>query len=87
MNDFVRTVGDIDCQKATIEHAEPYRQALLDSGNGTATVIKKLETIKCLFQLALERGKCRYTLPPSEQIAPILVLFNELVEQGRPMPG
>jgi hypothetical protein len=40
MNDFVDTIGNIDYQTVTLEHAEFYRQACLDKGNAPATVVK-----------------------------------------------
>jgi len=55
MNDFIKTVGNIDYQSVTLEHGEYYRQTCLDKGNKPATVVKKLREIKVIFQAAVAR--------------------------------
>jgi len=55
MNDFIDTIGNIDYQTVTLEHAEFYRQACLDKGNEPATVVKKLREIKAIFETAVAR--------------------------------
>lgn len=55
MNDFIKTVGDMDFQSITLDHAELYRQVCFDRGNSPATVVKKLTEIKSLFETAVAR--------------------------------
>jgi integrase len=55
MNDFIKTVGNIDYQSVTLGHGEYYRQACLDKGNTPATVVKKLREVKVIFQAAVAR--------------------------------
>lgn len=57
MSDSIVSVGNIDYQTVSMRHGELYRQTLLDSGNSAATVIKKLKTVKRIFELAVERGR------------------------------
>ena len=55
MNDFVRTIGNIDFRSVTLAHGELYLQTCLDRGNTKGTVAKKLRHIKRLFTLAVNR--------------------------------
>jgi integrase len=55
MNDFIKTIGNIDFESITLAHGELYRQACLDRGNSSATVSKKIRAIKRLFRLAVNR--------------------------------
>jgi integrase len=55
MDDFIRTIGNVDFQSVTLAHGEMYRQVCLDRGNSSATVSKKLRAIKRLFKLAVNR--------------------------------
>jgi len=55
MEDFIRTIGNVDFQSVSLAHGELYRQACLDRGNSSATVSKKLRAIKRLFKLAVNR--------------------------------
>lgn len=55
MNDFIKTVGNIDYQSVTLGHGEYYRQTCLDKGNTPATVVKKLREVKVIFQAAVAR--------------------------------
>ena len=55
MNDFIRTIGNIDFRSVTLAHGELYRQASLDRGKSNATVKKDLAAIKRLFTLAVNR--------------------------------
>ena len=55
MNDFIKTIGNIDFESVTLAHGELYRQACLDRGNSSATVSKKIRAIKRLFKLAVNR--------------------------------
>ncbi len=55
MNDFIKTIGNIDFESVTLAHGELYRQACLDRGNSIATVSKKIRAIKRLFKLAVNR--------------------------------
>jgi len=57
MNDFIRTIGNIDFQSVTLAHGELYRQTCLDRGNSNATVSKNLRVIKRLFKLAVNRKR------------------------------
>ncbi len=57
MNDFIRTIGNIDFEKVTLAHGELYRQACLDRGKSNATIKKDLAAIKRLFTLAVLRGQ------------------------------
>ena len=57
MNDFIKTIGNIDFQSVTLAHGELYRQACLDRGNSSATVSKKIRAIKRLFNLAVNRNQ------------------------------
>ncbi|MEN6385694.1 MAG: site-specific integrase [Phycisphaerales bacterium] len=57
MKDFIKIVGDIDCQTVEHRHGERFMQACLDAGNRHATANKKIGTMKRLFQLAVERGQ------------------------------
>ena len=53
MNDFIRTIGNIDFRSVTLTHGELYLQTCLDRGNTKGTVAKKLRHIKRLFTLAV----------------------------------
>ena len=55
MNDFIRTIGNIDFRSVNLAHGELYLQACLDRGNTKGTVAKKLRHIKRLFTLAVNR--------------------------------
>jgi len=55
MRGFIRTVGDKDLQRVSLQDGEHYRQACLDEGNSPATVVKKLKEIKCILQTAVKR--------------------------------
>ena len=55
MNDFIRTIGNIDFRSVTLAHGELYLQTCLDRGNAKGTVVKKLRHIKRLFTLAVNR--------------------------------
>ena len=55
MNDFIRTIGNIDFRSVTLAHGELYLQMCLDRGNTKGTVAKKLRHIKRLFKLAVNR--------------------------------
>jgi site-specific recombinase XerD len=55
MNDFIRTIGNIDFRSVTLAHGELYLQTCLDRGNAKGTVAKKLRNIKKLFTLAVNR--------------------------------
>ena len=55
MNDFIRTIGNIDFRTVRLAHAELYLQACLDRGNAKGTAAKKLRHIKRLFKLAVNR--------------------------------
>ena len=55
MNDFIRTIGNVDVQTVSLAHGELYRQTCLDRGNSRATVAKKLRHLKRLFNLAVHR--------------------------------
>jgi len=55
MNDFIKTIGNIDFQSVTLAHGELYCQTCLDRGNSKATVAKKLRHLKRLFNLAVNR--------------------------------
>jgi len=55
MNDFVRTIGNIDFRSVTLAHGELYLQTCLDRGNTKGTVAKKLRHVKRLFKLAVNR--------------------------------
>jgi len=55
MNDFVRTIGNIDFRSVRLEHGELYLQKCLERGNMKGTVAKKLRHIKRLFKLAVNR--------------------------------
>ena len=55
MNDFIRTIGNIDFQSVTLAHGELYCQMCLDRGNNKSTVAKKLRHIKRLFNIAVNR--------------------------------
>jgi len=55
MNDFIKTIGNIDLQSVTLAHGELYRQACLDRGRSRATVAKNLSSLKRLFKLAVVR--------------------------------
>jgi len=55
MNDFIRTIGNIDFRSVTLAHGELYLQTCLDRGNAKGTVAKKLRHIKRLFTLAVNR--------------------------------
>lgn len=57
MDDFIRSVGNIDMEAVTSSHGESFRQECLDRGNSPATVAKKLRHVKRFFQLAVERGQ------------------------------
>lgn len=57
MTDFIQAIGNIDFQQVTIREGERYRQFLLDRGNGTSTVIKKLKCVKHIFRLAVDLGQ------------------------------
>ena len=53
MNDFIRTIGNIDFRSVTLTHGELYLQTCLDRSNTKGTVAKKLRHIKRLFTLAV----------------------------------
>ena len=55
MEDFIKTIGNIDFRSVTLAHGELYRQTCLDRGNSNATVSKKLRAIKRLLRLAVNR--------------------------------
>ena len=55
MNDFIRTIGNIDFRSVRLAHGELYLQTCLDRGNAKGTVAKKLRHIKRLFKLAVNR--------------------------------
>jgi len=55
MNDFIKTIGNIDFRNVTLMHGELYLQACLDRGNSKATIAKKLRHIKRVFKLAVNR--------------------------------
>ena len=55
MEDFIKTIGNIDFRSVTLAHGELYLQRCLDRGNSNATVSKKLRAIKRLFKLAINR--------------------------------
>jgi integrase len=55
MNDFVRTIGNIDFRSVRLAHGKLYLQTCLDRGNAKGTVAKKLRHIKRLFKLAVNR--------------------------------
>jgi len=55
MNDFIRTIGNVDFRSVTLAHGELYLQTCLDRGNAKGTVAKKLRHIKRLFTLAVNR--------------------------------
>jgi len=57
MRQFIEVVGNIDYQAVKHTHGERFVQACLDHGNRRATVVKKLSSIKRLFQLAVQRGQ------------------------------
>ena len=52
---LIMIVGNIDYRRVTLKHGELFRQARLDEGNSPATVTKKLQQLKRLFQLAVNR--------------------------------
>ena len=71
MNDFIKTVGNIDYQSVTLGHGEYYRQTCLEKGNTPATVVKKLREVKVIFQAAvarrqLEENPLRYIKMPKQ---------------------
>ena len=55
MEDFIKTIGNIDYQGVQQAHGELFRQACLDRGDSPATVAKKLRGLKRFFGLAVER--------------------------------
>ena len=55
MKDFIKVVGNVDCQQASLKDAEFYRQRCLDRGNSRATVAKKLRHLKCIFGAGVKR--------------------------------
>lgn len=55
MEDFIRTVGNIDCLRVQQAHGELFRQSCLDEGVSPATVAKKLRALKRFFCLAVQR--------------------------------
>lgn len=55
MRDFINTVGNMDYQQVTLDHAERFRHDCIDRGVAPATVAKKLRHLKRLFQLAVNR--------------------------------
>jgi len=60
MTDFIAIIGDIDYHNVTISEGELYRQALLEKGNSPATIIKKMKSLKHLFQLAVDREQLQH---------------------------
>lgn len=52
---LIMVVGNMDYRRVTLRHGELFRQARLDEGNSPATVTKKLQQLKRLFQLAVNR--------------------------------
>lgn len=52
---LIMVVGNIDYRRVTLKHGELFRQVRLDKGNSPATVTKKLQQLKRLFQLAVNR--------------------------------
>lgn len=92
MKHFTNIIGDIDYRHVHMGHGERFVQACLDRGNSRATVKKKLATIKCLFQLAVERGQLednpfRYIRPPKVTQRKINIFTDDecmrLVKAGR----
>jgi len=55
MNDFIKTIGNIDFKRVSLTHGELYIQKCLDRGNTKETVAKKLRHIKRVFTLAVNR--------------------------------
>ena len=57
MRAFIEITGNIDYQRVKHEHGERFLQACLDGGNAPATAKKKLQGVKRVFQLAVDRGQ------------------------------
>jgi integrase len=57
MRDFIRVIGNIDCQKVQHRHGERFVQTCMDRGNTPATATKKLRHLHGFFQRAVNRGQ------------------------------
>ena len=57
MREFIAKVGNVDFRSIRHEHGERFMQSCLDNGNRPATVVKKINSIRRLFQGAVERGQ------------------------------
>ncbi|MBI9019378.1 MAG: tyrosine-type recombinase/integrase [Phycisphaerae bacterium] len=57
MKDFINTIGNIDYKKVQQSHGEYYRQTCLDKGQSPATALKKLQSLKRFFSLAVQRNQ------------------------------
>ena len=57
MNNFIKTIGDIDFRKVEHRHGERFIRECLDNSMAPATVAKKVRSIKRFFQLAVDRGQ------------------------------
>ena len=55
MNDFIRTIGNVDFGSVTLANGELYLQTYLDRGNTKGTIAKKPRHIKRLFNLRVNR--------------------------------
>ena len=55
MEDFIKTIGNVDYQSIQQAHGEFFRQARIDRGDSPATVAKKLRGLKRFFTLAVQR--------------------------------
>ena len=57
MRQLIDVIGDIDYAKVSMHHGERFIQACLDRGNTLATAQKKIQSLKRIFQVALQRGQ------------------------------
>jgi len=57
MNNFIKTIGDVDFHKVEHRHGEQFIRECLDNSMAPATVAKKVRSIKRFFQLAVDRGQ------------------------------
>jgi len=55
MEDFIKTIGNVDYLRVQQAHGELFRQSCLDNGVSPATVSKKLRALKRFFNLAVQR--------------------------------
>lgn len=55
MEDFIKTIGNVDYKRVEQAHGELFRQTCLDNGASPATVAKKLRALKRFFCLAVQR--------------------------------